>query len=231
MVPWVMKDLLQFRYSMVMGTEQASPRTVTQLCRAVLKLQLLTCISIKVFWDDNNENSIPTEISSTAKPCREDHTKYSPWTQVCVCHWNSKYKVFPCLHEPLWDTWPSHNWGAGLGVPLTFGSFAQKGTMWGYIGQAVTDSSTQASGKSWFFWALHRKQGSFICCFQSLLTLIKVGVSATASFDSCLGSFILSAQSAPMFSTSPLTYLVSTLSITFIIFSWAIPFWKQIIFS
>lgn len=49
--------------------------------------------------------------------------------------------------------------------------------------------------------------------------MVKIGLSATASFDSFLGSFILSAQCAPMFSTSPLTYLVPTLAITYLLIS------------
>lgn len=94
-VPLVVRDPLQYRYCMLMGTGQASPRIVSQLYRALLKLQLLICISIKASWDDNKETSVPTEISNTAKACKEDHATCSSWTWVCFCHWNYTYMAFP----------------------------------------------------------------------------------------------------------------------------------------
>lgn len=226
-----MRDPLRYRYCMLMGTGQASPRIVSQLYRALLKLQLLICISIKASWDDNKENSVPTEISNTAKACKEDHATCLSWTWVCFCHWNCTYMAFQLARASVGHL-VIPQWGAGLGAPPTSGSFAQKGATWGYASQAVTDSFTQASRKSlgspdppWEAGVFHLwfpncpgpgKSWAFCNSFVWLL------LGAIYPFNSvCSNVFHITSD---IFSFH-ISYTI------LIIFSWAIPFWKQITFS
>lgn len=117
------------------------------------------------------------------------------------------------------------------GTP-TIRSFAQKGLM----GWLRTNSLTKTSRKPPVLLSPSGNQGSFICGFQAVLTLVEIRLSVTASFDSFLGSFVLPVQSDPKFSTSPLTYWVSTLflaeqllseSKSLFLFFFFIAFWKQ----
>lgn len=76
--------------TLLMGTGQASPVQGCQpLYRALLKLQLFICISVKASWDSSKEPSFPAEISSTTPPV----TRSSSCTRVCVWHWNYKYSL------------------------------------------------------------------------------------------------------------------------------------------
>lgn len=166
-----------------------SARTVSQLHRVVMKLQLLVCI----------------------------FTKCSPWIRLCVCQQNYKNVAFP-VYTSIRGTACHLLMGLqDLGHHCHMGPQPRNGQCEDMLSRQQPTHSLKPQKASGFSWSLHRKQGSFICGFQAVLTLVKFGFSAVASFDS-LRSFILSAQSALMFSTSPLTYLVSTLAVTYLLF-------------
>lgn len=165
-------------------------RTVSHLHRVVMKLQLLVCI----------------------------FTKRSPWIRLCVCHQNYKNMAFP-VRTSIHGTAGHLLTGLqGLGHHCHMDPQPRNGMHEDTLSRQKLTHSLKPQKVFGFSWSLHRKQGSFICGFHTVLTLVKFGFSAVASFDSFLGSFILSAQSALMFSTSPLTYLVSTLAVTYLLF-------------
>lgn len=187
--------------------DRAHPSGLSAISQGSAETAALHCISIKASWDNNEETSFPAQISNTPPA-----TRSSSCTRVCVWHWNYKYSL---LEQASAGHLAIPKWGTGLGVPPTLGSFAPKASM--SIGWPRTNSFTKTSRKSPVL-NPSENQGSFICYFQTVLMLVEIGFSVTASFDPFLGSFILSVQSAPKFSTSPLTYWVSTLAITYSLF-------------
>lgn len=195
-----------------------TPRGCQPSDRALLRLQLFICISIKASWDNYKETSFPTEISKSTPPV----TRSSSCTRVCVWHWNYKY----CLNKPLGDTWPSHNGVQGLGHSPHLDPLPRKGPCECRLAKnQLIDQNQQKVSCSF------REPGVFHLWFPNCPD---TGRSRTFcnSFIWFLFGIIcpFSSVCCKVFHiTSDILSFHISCNI-FIIFSWAITFWKQITF-
>lgn len=170
-------------------------RPFRQLQTAVCKVQFFICISTKEIPAEMTIRKLTENIRQSAQIGSHKNMVFPVGTNLLV----TLQQV--CRAWGTTDTW----------------ILTQKWAAWGTY---RTDSSwllhSSQQKVSQLSWSLHTSW-DLSSVVSKLSRLVTVGFSAAASFDS-LGSFILSVQSAPMFSTSPLTFSVSTLAITYLLF-------------
>lgn len=146
-------------------------------------------------------------------PCWDDYKETYREHQAKCSNWKPQKHGIPSWHKS-----PRHPSASlqGLGHYWHLDPHPEMGSVRTYR----TDSSwllhSSQQKVSQLSWSLHTSW-DLSSVVSKLSRLVTVRFSAAASFDS-LGSFILSVQSAPMFSTSPLTFSVSTLAITYLLF-------------
>lgn len=177
-------------------------RTVSQLHRVVMKLQLLVCI----------------------------FTKCSPWISLCLPTKLQEHGI-PSLYEHPWDSLPPSDGAARLGAPLPYGSSAQKWAVWGHVVQAATNSFPQATESIWVLLKPTQEAGIFHLWFPNCPDSGKIWIFCSGFIWLLEIIYPFSSVCSDVFHITSDIFSFHISCNIFIIFSWAIPFWKQITFS